>query len=129
MHISVTKRASSDCFGVARLVFSMHYRCNFIPFLSANYPSLFHGLANFQDRRQWQHPYVHALIDGSNWPIRVRKIFLLCLFIFHSLGPLQIVWFLNTPDFITEGKRIDLECFFSGGWPSLWRSTGSRMTK
>lgn len=31
-------------------------------------------------------------------------------------GPLQIVWFSSTPDFITEGKRIDLECYFSG-WP------------
>ena len=40
----------------------------------------------------------------------------MCLFIFHSLGPLQVVWFSSTPDFITEGKRIDLECYFSG-WP------------
>ena len=45
-----------------------------------------------------------------------KIFFLFCLFIFHSLGPLQVVWFSSTPDFITEGKRIDLECYFSG-WP------------
>ena len=92
------------------------FECNFLPVLSANYPSLCDSLANVQDRRLWRHLHVHALIDGSNWPMRVRKTFLCCLFIFHSLGPLQIVWFSSTPDFITEGKRIDLECYFSG-WP------------
>ena len=60
--------------------------------------------------------------------MRVRKTFLLCFFIFHFLGPLQIVWFSSTPDFITEGKRIDLECYSRDGL-SLRRSTGSRMTK
>ena len=92
------------------------FGCNFIHVLPANYPSLCHGLANFQDRRSWPYLYIHALIDGSNWPTSVQKSFILCLFIFHSLGPLQIVWFSSTPDFITEGKRMGLECYFSG-WP------------
>lgn len=43
-------------------------------------------------------------------------MFLLFLFIFHSVDPLQILWSSSTPNFITEGKRMDLECYFSG-WP------------
>lgn len=63
-----------------------------------------------------RHMYVLALFDGSNWPMNTRNTFLLCLFIFHSLGTLQVVWFSSTPSFITVGQRKDLECYFSG-WP------------
>ena len=37
--------------------------------------------------------------------------------IFSTLGAVKIVWFSDTPSFITEGsKPKDLDCFFSG-WP------------
>ena len=65
----------------------------------------------------WRHLCVRALTDGANWPLSVRKTFLLCLFTFHCLDPLRIVWFSSTPDFITDGKPKHLECYLSG-WPS-----------
>ena len=47
---------------------------------------------------------------------RAKNVFCACLFIFNSVGPLQIVSSSSTPNFVTEGKRMDLECYFSG-WP------------